>query len=170
MAKLLNEYPDKIYLGKMNNKSIYLYKPSWNCNWYWGFGYLGNSTCHFHVSSLREKVTYFRDKDDIPRREIVHKGLFFGFKEQFDKGTFIVKDDKDIWVLCDLFETFYKFKDVAAISRYGNANITDRNPCYDYIKNDDLYHRINEELFPHIFDEIYKILLKYSKNKKIVVK
>lgn len=164
---LLNEYPDKLYLGKIDNKRIYLKKPSWDCNWYWGFGYLGNSRCHFHVNSLKDKITYFTDKNDVPRREVVHKGLFFGFKEQFDKGTFIVKDDKDIWMLCELFETYYKFKDIAAISRKGNCNISsDENPCYDYIKNDALYHKINEELFPHIFDEIYKILLKYTKKNK----
>lgn len=35
MAKTLREYNDKIYLGKVNNKRIYLKTPSWDYGLYW---------------------------------------------------------------------------------------------------------------------------------------
>lgn len=33
----------RVFLGtsKKTNERIYLEKPSFDCNWYWGFGYLG---------------------------------------------------------------------------------------------------------------------------------
>ena len=34
-------FKKKYLLGYINNESIYLSPPSWDCNWYWGFGYLG---------------------------------------------------------------------------------------------------------------------------------
>ena len=34
---------------KCDNKTIYITKPSWECGWYWSFGYLGNSNEHYHL-------------------------------------------------------------------------------------------------------------------------
>lgn len=163
MTKTLRKYKDKLYLGRVNNKRIYLSKPSWDCGWYWGFGYLGNSRCHYHVSGLKEKITYFRDKDDNPRREVVTKCLFLGFKEHFDNGSFIVKDEKDIWKLCELFETYYKLKETAAILYKGHCNIADESPLVDVIKDVDYAYKINNVILPKVFDEIYKVFDKYTK-------
>ena len=35
---------------KKTGESIYFYKPTWDCDWYWGFGYLGNKNQHYHLS------------------------------------------------------------------------------------------------------------------------
>lgn len=52
---------DKIYLGTITGYgSIYLSKHSWDCNWYWGFGYLGNNNLHFYIESLIE-YRYIKD-------------------------------------------------------------------------------------------------------------
>lgn len=163
MAKLLNQYPDKLYLGKVNRKRIYLKRPSWDCDWYWGFGYLGNSRLHYHVDSLKDKVNYFEDKKGVVRREVIFNCLFDGFKEHFDKGTFIVKDDKDIWLLCELFETFYKLKETASILGRGHCNVSNESPLVDVIIDVDYANKINNEILPQVFDKIYDILLKYSK-------
>ncbi len=41
---------DKWYLGKLigTGSRVYLEDFSWNCNWYWGGGYLINSRFHAH--------------------------------------------------------------------------------------------------------------------------
>lgn len=42
----------KVLIGTdHNDEKIYLSKHSWDCNWYWGFGYLGNKNCHYHFES-----------------------------------------------------------------------------------------------------------------------
>ena len=44
---------DKIYLGNTTEYGrLYLSKHSWDCGWYWGFGYIGNSRLHMHIDSL----------------------------------------------------------------------------------------------------------------------
>lgn len=51
--KLLREYPDQVYLGTtLDNEKLYLSKPSWDCDWYWGFGYVGNKNLHTHLNYL----------------------------------------------------------------------------------------------------------------------
>ena len=98
--KTLRHY-NKIYLGKnIYNEKIYLDAPSWECGWYWSFGYLGNKNCHYHVDGL---------KKDGNNNYI---NLFDGLKKEF-RDTFIVKEDGDVWVLAELFETFYTLKKAA---------------------------------------------------------
>lgn len=42
MMKLIDDYP-RVGLGlSKDNEIIILKPPSWDCNWYWGFGYIGN--------------------------------------------------------------------------------------------------------------------------------
>lgn len=40
------------YFGtvKKDKDRIALYAPTFDCGWYWGFGYLGNKNCHYHLS------------------------------------------------------------------------------------------------------------------------
>ena len=53
---------NKIKLGVVNNETIYLTPPSWDCDWYWGFGYLGNKNCHYHIDGLNKIETYNFEK------------------------------------------------------------------------------------------------------------
>ena len=139
MKTLLN-YP-KVYLGTVNNEKIYLSAPSWDCGWYWGFGYLGNKNCHYHVDGLSKNCN-----------------LFDGFKNHFGE-SFIINNDKDIWTLAELFQTFYALKQASEVLGRGGSHYT-TNPCSEIIKNSDEVKRINEVVMPKIFEEIYKILLK----------
>lgn len=131
----------KVFLGKVDNERIYLSPPSWNCGWYWRFGYLGNKNCHYHVDGLAKDCN-----------------LFDGLKNHFGE-SFIVKNDKDVWTLAELFKTFYALKQTAEVLGLGGSHYT-TNPCSEIIKNTDEVKRINEVVMPQIFEEIYKILLK----------
>lgn len=153
--KTLSKYP-KIYLGKNNNEKIYLTPPSWDCDWYWGFGYLGNKNCHYHVNGLKTIEEYNSEKQYWNTERV---NLYDGFKKHFG-DSFIIKDDKDIWTLAELFETFYSLKNIAEVYNRGGSHMSS-NPCKDIIKNVEEYKRINEIVLPQIFEEIYKILNKY---------
>ena len=131
---------DKICLGKVEGKKIYLSPPSWDCGWYWGFGYLGNKDCHYHVSGLMKE-----------------SNLFDGILSHFDGGTFILREDKDLWTFAELFATFYTLRETAEVLGRGGSHYTG-NPCRDIIINKQEVKRINEVVLPEIFKEIYKLL------------
>ena len=48
----LTNLPENVRLGVLDGRGIALRRPSWDCDWYWGFGYLGNRDCHFHLNGL----------------------------------------------------------------------------------------------------------------------
>jgi hypothetical protein len=80
MLQSTQEFPPKVYLGTNDGESIYLSAPRWDCGWYWGFGYLGNSRCHYHVDGLTKREWYDFEKD-CWRTE--HMNLYDGFKKHF---------------------------------------------------------------------------------------
>lgn len=143
------KYP-RVFLGtveangtSVEGKRVYLKPPSWNCNWYWGWGYIGNTHVHYHLSSMFEK------KD-------MHKGI----KEHFK--TFAITDDKDLWTFCELVRTFYSLQEAAEVFGRGGSHYTN-NPCQELIKNADYAKHINTVLMPAIFAETYKLFEKVSK-------
>lgn len=158
--KTLSNYKSKIYLGTVNNERIYLSAPSWDCGWYWGFGYLGNMNCHYHVDGLT-KIKNYNFEKSVWEYEFVN--LYDGFKKHFG-DSFIVKNDSDIWTLAELFKTWYTLKETAEVLGSGSAHMT-TNPCKDIIINKDEVTRINGIVLPQIFEEIYKILSKYTSVK-----
>lgn len=135
--KLLRDYPEKILIGKnQENEPIYFYRPSWDCNWYWGFGYIGNDNLHTHLNSLGKNNLY----ENI-------KNYFSEFRLQ----------DKDIWLFCEYVMTVYALRPYSEVIRRGGSYYS-HNPHKDVIKNPDEYKRINSELIPLLIDEIYKLL------------
>lgn len=158
--KTLSNYKEKIYLGTVDNEKIYLSAPSWDCNWYWGFGYLGNRNCHYHVEGLKNIEKYNFEAKAFTCERV---NMFDGFKKHFD-DSFIVKDDKDVWTLAELFESFYTLKEYANFCHTGGSHMS-TNPCKEILKNEVEERRINDVLLPQIFEEIYKVLTKYANIK-----
>jgi len=90
----------------------YLEDFSWDCGWYWGGGYLGNSRLHHHV-------------DGIGAYENIN--MFDAFKKYFDKSLALT--DNQLWRFCDLFKQFYAYKQAAECFRHGGHYTSDgRNP------------------------------------------
>lgn len=155
--KTLSTY-SKVFLGKNNDEKIYLTPPSWDCGWYWGFGYLGNKNCHYHISGLEKIETYNFDKK-------VREYEFVNLKDGFDRhfgDTFIIRES-DKWVFAELFSTFYKLKETTEVLGRGGSHLT-TNPISDLIKNADEVKRINDIVMPQLFDEIYKIIERNQNN------
>jgi hypothetical protein len=152
MSKLLSNYPSKVLIGINEGQKIYLSAPSWDCGWYWGFGYLGNSQTHYHVDGLKTREWYDAEKKCFQSERL---NLFDGFKKHFGNSFKIT--DKDLWTLSELFETFYTLRKTAEVLGRGGAHLTS-NPAAEVIKNPEEVTRINDVVLPQIFEEIYKIL------------
>jgi len=160
---------NKVFLGYANgeqsiNNRVYLSPPSWDCGWYWGFGYIGNKDMHYHIDGLKKHEKY---NHDAGVWEYEFFNLYDGIKKHF--GNTLRVRPSDLWTLAELFETFYSLKDTAEVLGRGGSHLT-ANPCKDVIMNTDEVTRINNEVLPAIFDEIYKILDRNADNEKLYKK
>lgn len=136
-------WTEKYFLGKVDGEKIYISAPSWDCGWYWGFGYLGNKNCHYHLNGIgKNENINFRD----------------ALLKHFDTNTSIFKHDGLTWVFCELVLTAYTLKETAETLGRGVSHMT-TNPLTDLIKNETEVKRINEIVLPSIFNEIEKTLI-----------
>jgi hypothetical protein len=97
---------------RSDKKKVWMEQASFDCDWYFGFGYLEvmnhprtDINEHYHFESFYQK----------------NKNAFDAFKEAFVCSTVT---EKELWVLCDLMKTFYTLKDVSELYHNGNSHYT----------------------------------------------
>lgn len=126
---------DKIYLGNTTEYGrLYLSKHSWDCGWYWGFGYIGNSGLHMHIDSLI--------------------GAEYDIRSIFDKGSPITQNQW--WIIRDLFTQAYALKKAAEVYQHGGHQTT-KPGMTDCIKNLEMAARINKDL-EIVLDKVWDFL------------
>lgn len=143
LMKLLNDYPEQLYLGiNPDDERVYLMRPSWDCDWYWGFGYLATKTSHYHLNTLG------------------HSHLKANIDAHF--RDFIITNDKDRWLFAELVSNVYALRQAAELFGRGGSHLTCRSPVRDLLKDDEYVHHINATLIPKTIDCMYQLLAKYS--------
>jgi hypothetical protein len=135
----------KIFLGRtasnfeeMPDEPLYIDKHSFDCGWYWGFGYIGNKNLHMHIESLIKSKTYEASK------------IF--------KTTKIT--DSEWWVIRDLFMQAYALKEAAAVYRHGGHQTT-KAGVTDVIKNPDMADKLNADL-KTVLGTVWNLLLEIN--------
>lgn len=125
----------KVYLlGKdKKGKFYWLEEPSWDCGWYWGFGYVETYTNNKNPHLAKDCASHSHFDRLFLNNNI---NAFDSFKDFFVETPL---SDSEIWMLCDYMRTFYTLK----------GNLTSK-------ENEDL---INKKLLPELFEKI-KIILK----------
>lgn len=152
--QLLREYPKYVKLGTSSHfdGDVFIDRPTWDCGWYWGFGYLerwndrkGDIDFHSHIDH-----EFGTNKDG--RRVNWYEGM----QELLDQGDVFV-DDHDRWKFLEIVKTIYNLKMTAEVlGRCGSHYAS--NPLSDEIYNPIEVRRINEDLIPKLIDEMYKVL------------
>lgn len=137
----------KYYLGKRkeDGKKVYLISPSWDCGWYWGFGYVETFTKndiydHQHFDTL-----------------FLKENIFDSFINYFDEIN--IKRD-DVWLLLSYMKEFYIMQQYAELLKHGGYISTRAISILDEKnkqQNEQEYKRINETLLPELFEKIKKI-------------
>lgn len=127
-----------------DGNKVYLQKPSWDCDWYWGFGYV--QSYRPHTSSM-EGHTHF---DSLFLTKDLHNSYLNYF-------TDLTLDKNEIWTLLELMKTFYTLREYSDTINRGGSHITS-NPLKDLIKNDEQYNHINKVVLPELYKEIHKLL------------
>ena len=130
----------------------FLEAATWECNWYWGGGYVETYINNTHPERSRD-ISSHQHFDGLffnnPR-----KMSYDAFKEFFAETPFT---DKEIWKILELMKSFYIVGEYSDMLHMGGAHYT-ANPIADIIKNDEEYKRINEAVIPRIMQELYTIL------------
>ena len=141
----------RYFFGALNSTSkerIYLSTPTFDCDWYWGFGYLGNSHCHYPLDS------YQAEQGSGEHRNI---DMFDALSTDYDLCS-ALKDTGNLWKFCELFKTAYALAEVAKVFKRGGSHYS-KNPCQELLKNPGMYEHINFVLLPTLFKEMDKIFL-----------
>lgn len=130
----------KLFFGKRKSDgvNIYLDLPSFDCGWYWSFGYLGTKNEHYHLSSYANG------------RNI---NMYDALTVDYELNE---KLKLQLWNFCELATTAYTLKEYASVLHLGGSHYT-VNPCKVILQNIDEWQRINKVVLPAIFAEIEKI-------------
>lgn len=131
--------------------NYWLEQASWDCGWYWGFGYIKSYTNNNNPSKARD-ISSHEHFDGLNRTKNIN--LYDAFKEKFAKTPL---SNKELWTLCELMKSFYVAKNYAEMLHIGGAHYTS-NPCKNIIKNEDELDRINKTVIPAICQSVYNLL------------
>lgn len=126
---------------RKDGNKIWLEQASFDCDWYYGFGYLEvvnhrrtDIDEHYHFDSLFAK--FGLDK----------------FNEEFKES---VLSESELWTLFDLMRTFYILKDVSGLYHSGTSHYTSHTPLS--LKNEEKYKEALCEQ-AKIIKEVQKLL------------
>ena len=150
---------DKIYLGKVKQQiestqsynpekddlfilgqDICIEKHSWDCGWYWGFGYIGNKNLHCHCT------------------QFIHELLWHDLKDVFEISIF--KTNDQFWIFKDLLKQAYTLQSCAEVYQYGGHCIA--NSKTEIIRNKRRAKTINRDL-SKVLDQLWKLLEELEK-------
>jgi len=147
----------KIYLGTLNNKfkkstiagdQLWLTKHTWDCEWYWAFGYIGNKNLHTHFDS------------------VILNNVGEGFNKIFSDTPFT---EDQLYVICDLFKQAYALKEAAAVYKYG-GHITSNTEFSKLIENPEMVTKLNADLkivLDRLWDFIEKCIDELEKKAEL---
>ena len=140
---------------KSDGANIYISAPSWDCDWYWSFGYLGNNNEHYHLDSYQSKdhCLALKDGTHMILTEKRNKHMHDCLLEDYD---LVPRIKENLWTFCELALTAYSLKNAAEVLGQGGSYTT-TNPAKDIILNKDTYTWINETALPAVFKEIEKL-------------
>lgn len=155
MKKVISEHLDsgkKVYLlgADQEGTKYWLEEPSWDCDWYWGLGYVETYTSNDSPRSSRD-INSHQHFDGL-----ILNGPSYGFEnfKNFFKETPLTDDE--IWELIDLMKTCYTLRTTAELFHSGHSHQTERAKI-DILKDKTLEDKINKELLPAVFKRIQSL-------------
>lgn len=150
--KKIEKFGEHYLLGvNEEGRKVYLEKPSWDCGWYWGFGYLHTFTNERSPERSKDIDSHFHFDHTFLRSD---RSNFEWFKTYF-KDT--VLTDDEIWQLLDLMASAYSLKKAAAVMYRGDSNYTSKAKVPE-LRDDQTCDKINHVMLPAVFSKIRELL------------
>lgn len=148
-----------IYLLGVNEygKKLWLEAPSWDCGWYWGFGYIEVYTNNNNPERSRD-IDSHSHVDGMVNIKIGGKWIhnIYDNPEPKDK-TF---SEHEGWQLSELFKQFYLLQEMAEFTHKKPVPGAGVTTVID-VDHGDLsgwYEKINKEMIPRVTAKILAIL------------
>ena len=136
-----------------DGKKVWLTEASWDCGWYWGFGYITIFTSNV-PSRSKDIMSHSHWNHSIAWK--FHNKSCSHINENKDFKSTVV-DNKESWLLSELMKTFYSLSDIAELYHHGGSFITS-NPMAEKLKDQKKHDEINKVILPELFQEVYKLL------------
>ena len=150
--KIINKFGKHYLLGiNKDGDYVYLEEPSWDCGWYWGFGYLHTYTNNKQPERSRDLSSHFHFDSTFLNK---NKASCDVFKEYF-KET--VLTETEVWELVDYMKTFYTLKSAAELFKNGYSHQTERAKL-ESLKSEEQRDLINQSWLPEVFARIRALL------------
>lgn len=151
---MINKYKSRMFgkeiylLGTDSEGTKYfLESPSWDCGWYWGFGYIETYTNNRCIELSRD-ISSHQHADN--------------FYSKWCEGILVNKtfDDSEKWALCELFQNFYTLRNLADAqhSNGKEGNFTSVNHGFNYKNLIKEGLNINKDCIPFVMAKIISIL------------
>jgi hypothetical protein len=139
----------QLLLGKKNDATYWLQRAPFDCEWYWGIGYVegyrgkGSSDKNWRSHQHFDRL-FFNGPSD-------YKTMFDNF---FDETPFT---DREEWQILELMKSAYTCREYSDMLYTGGSHISSTVKV-EAIKNDTEYERINKQVIPSILNELYKVM------------
>jgi len=143
---------DVYLLGKDDQGIKYwLEAPSWDCDWYWGFGYIET-----YQGNRRPSIA-----SDVSSHSHADKFMSEYFTEWNGTSPILKQKtftEKEGWELSELFSQFYHLREQAEF--WGRGKMNTASTKIKSWENKELSKKINTEVIPIITARIIEILEK----------
>lgn len=156
----------KIYLLGIDKDECYVWleTPSWDCGWYWGFGYIERYTNNKNPQNAKDISSHSHFNSELVGKQ--EQGYCYHINDENSIFKATTLTDKESWELSELMQSFYTLKKTAEFFKNGKSNTSETSLNF---KDDLIYNMINKEILPEIFKRIDEILSpKELKNEKIL--
>lgn len=150
--QVINKFGKHYLLGRDHEgQNVWLEKESWDCDWYWGFGYLHTYTNNKHPRYSKDINMHTHFDSTFLKGPKCSQEMF----ENFFAETVLTKDE--MWILCDLMMTYYTLRKTAELFRHGYSWQTSKAKI-DCLKSEEQEQHINKVLLPEVFKKIELLL------------
>ena len=145
---------DIYFIGRdKDGVNYWLEAATWDCGWYWGFGYVETYTNNNNPEYSRD-ISSHQHFDGL----FLKGNIFDSFKNTIVETPL---NNNEIWELLGYMKEFYIMREYSDFLHSGN-HITSRAKNIkeeeNETENKKEYKRINEKLMPELFEKIYKLL------------
>ncbi len=149
-------FKKNVYLLGTDKEGIkyWLEAPTWDCDWYWGFGYVETYQNNKKPSMARD-IDSHSHIDSSFLGKVENKYIHNLYDTPILTATTFTEAEG--WTLGELFKTFYHLQKSAELFGRGGMGTT-TNPVAKLLTNKKQAKRINEVLIPEITKQIINIL------------
>ena len=137
-----------------HNRKMYYVESTFDCNWYWGIGYIVEFTNNNNPAMSRDYKTWTHWDSLFNEKAKERMYHIDAFKAIFPKNPFT---EKEQWKILEIMQSLYTARKYSDMLHARGSHITS-NPCNEIIENNKEYTRINEKVIPALLANLYNIL------------